>query len=394
MICRALFAALLLSLTFAAQADEKPFVVHEWGVMIRDGRQSHGGLVPMSGALPRFVLNHKTSYTPKRVDHGWDKPVLHFYGTPGLQVEVQVGVGQGQLLAYWPRPQMIEKKRWITDRAKMMVYTLTEAVGMKWTGTLTEQPKVELLGVSTKHWWSLARGIPGLYFNGDASSERFLFYEATARQVPPVTASVTRVGLTLVNKGTRDSGPVLLIVNDAGKHFVKRVTQVAAGASRTVTRAEVLRTPVSADALLTTCREQWRQFGMTDKEAQTIVEVWRKDLVNRFGFLLISRMSRPLYDQMFPITIKPAPAKLVRVGLVVDALVGQADRADWLSGLPALLARHGRELGSTRFATREAAFRQLARLSDLARPMLLRLRNAKDLEVRRRARELLELLGK
>ena len=59
--------------------------------------------------LPAFDLRHDKAFVPKRNDLGWDKPVIHFYGPEGLKVEVKVETPEGKPVAYWPKPQLVER---------------------------------------------------------------------------------------------------------------------------------------------------------------------------------------------------------------------------------------------------------------------------------------------
>src|SRR4051794_15189872 len=74
------------------RADEPSrFVVHEWGVLVLGRSEAGTELGPperLPAGLPPFVLRHDVAYKPKRQDHGWNKPVIYFYGPEGLGVKV------------------------------------------------------------------------------------------------------------------------------------------------------------------------------------------------------------------------------------------------------------------------------------------------------------------
>jgi hypothetical protein len=54
---------------------------------------------------------------------------------------------------------------------------------MIWSGTLSAKPLKAPAVVDPAHWWAAARNIDGAkWFNAGDQSERFIFYEATARQ--------------------------------------------------------------------------------------------------------------------------------------------------------------------------------------------------------------------
>ena len=71
-----------------AATPHPSLVVHEWGVWVRGttamGRPTLAGPAELAAGLPAFVHRLDRQYTPRRQNHGWDKPVLHFYGAEGL----------------------------------------------------------------------------------------------------------------------------------------------------------------------------------------------------------------------------------------------------------------------------------------------------------------------
>lgn len=380
-------------------ADERTvegLVVHEWGVMVLGSSDSKTVLeapAQMLGGLPPFVPLHGERFQPKVTAHGWDKPVLHFYGRGGQEVSLTVGTPLGQPTAYWPDPELVVREQVFSDEREMMVYGVTEAIGMKWSGTLDERPSTRPRDVDPDHWWNALRRVPGLYFNQDGASERFVFYEGTARQDPTVTVRVTAEEVTLENHHPAASGPVALIVLDGERRSVRVVDSIEGDGRVVLSRREVLDRPASARDVLRSVEELCRTFGLTDEEGRAIAEAWRPDLLRPLGLLVISRMPPALYDEMFPLEVAPEPTEIVRVGLVIDTLRGQGERGAWLTSLDEHLDRHATALGSDRFEDRETASHRLAQLEDLAVGRLERLVTSPDTEVVRRARLLLERLS-
>jgi len=392
---RTFVVTLLAIAASAGAADAAKFVVHEWGVSIRQGgaNPALGPANELVTGLPPFVLRHDGAYVPKRQDHGWDKPVVYFYGPDGLEVKVSVGTPQGTPLAYWPRPDAFMEQFGpvVMDRKAMMAYSLTRAIGMHWSGVLTRAPVRQVGAVDARHWFTAARAVPAMYFNGAERAERFLFYEATATQDPPVSAEVTADVLVLRN-GERDagSGPVVVIVNDGRTLWGRAVADVPARGEMRLAKADLVAKPWPREELLAACRAQWRAFGMTEPESRAIVDTWERDLVARVGFLVIARMPDRLYERMFPMTIAPRPDELVRVGLVFDTVPGADARAAWLPGLNDSLRQLGAELGAEEYARRQAAASRFMELGDLARPFLRELQKSPDPEVAATARGLIE----
>jgi hypothetical protein len=413
----AVAVALLAPATSAGEAPGQPgkFVVHEWGVQVRTvGRLSYETPVPQKGdghivmqnvpapdgnarslfaapgeliaGLPNFVLRHAAEYKPKYHVTAWDKPVLHFYGPEGREVSVQLLTPQGRPLAYWPKPTLVEKPRkdgWLAG---------ADLAGLSWKGQLSGQPTGKVQEVKDGHWWRTVREVPGLWFNTDSGSERFVFYEASALQEPLLIGKVGAEELTLENTHTADSGPVVVIVNDGqARHFLA-VPNVATGAKVKFTKKDLLAADGDAEKLLAACRTQWESFGMTKEEARAIVETWKPDLLNKVGFLVAARAPAETYERMFPLTITPKPDQLVRAGLFFDTLPGEEARAQWLPAVERTFEKWAGELGHNEFAVREAARRRFADMGDLARGFIEKLTRATDPEVRSSAERLIEEL--
>ena len=371
------------------------FVVHEWGVLVLGRTAAGTELGPpaeLPGQLPPFVPSHEKQYKPKRQDHGWDKPVLYFYGPEGLAVKVRVETPLGRPLAYWPAPDGYTERpgKAITSKQEMMIYSLTEATGMRWEGTLSAAPARPPEAVAAGHWWSAARDVPAAWLNTRSASERFVFYEATARREPVVKTRVSDDAITVENPaGGAASGPVLVLLNDGAKHWGAWVEDVPAGKSVTVSKQDVLAKELTAAEVLDRCARQWRAMGMTPAEAEAIVKVWKPDLLNTVGFLAVARMPADAYGKMFPLTVEPKPDELVRVGLVFDVLAGQDTRAGWLPGLKATLDAWAKDLAAADYHRREAAAARFERMGDLCRPYLKDLTQSGDPEVTRAAALLL-----
>lgn len=410
-ILGALIAALATAPGTASTSE--PFVVHEWGVSITGSALPFAGgsgraiprptLAPpreLLDGLPPFVGRHELDYHPSVRDQGWDKPVLHFYGDVDGEISIEILTPHGRPLAYWPLPTLIEQTDTVTQTERMMVSSLTDAVGMRWTGRLTGTvPAGALPPVADGHWWQRCREIPGRYLRTSAGDERFLFYEGVSQRSPTVTSSLGPDGLTVADYASKPmEGPVVVIVNDVGSLRLGTLALMRSdkydATMAQLAPADLKPGGEGGEAILSACRAQWEAFGMSPAEARMIVEVWRDDLLGRPGFLVISRMSPADYEAMFPLTITPKPDQLVRVGLVFDPLpkIPAATRLAWLPRLSAEMGRWAGELAGADGPQRSAAISGLAKSGDLALPLLDRLRTGTDLRARAAALELLDRL--
>lgn len=406
-------SALLLTVNLVAThlaAEDEKFVAHEWGVMVRStvlekpgsgegfrhvarageegekGKQRGVLAAPQEllGQLPPFVIRHASAYAPRSESRAWNKPVIHLYGKEGLPVEIKILTPHGRPLAYWPKPKLLEETFWFMGSGT------TDAVGMQWSGALTKQPKNHLAEAKAGHWWQNAREVPGMYLNMDGSSERFVFYEATAYQEPVVTGAVIADAVEIKNAYAAPSGPVLVIVNTGTKRGWAKIEDVPAKGSVKVSKEDLFKADAGEAKLLEACRAQWEALGMTKEEARAIVEIWKPDLLDSKGFLLVSKMPGPLFDGMFPLEIAPKPDALVRAGVVFDSLPGEAARIGWMPELQKEMEAWGKDLASEEFEVREKATQAFRKTGDLAQPVLEKLAQAEDLNISGVAKRLLE----
>lgn len=381
-----IFAFAVASTSFA----DKPtgLLVHEWGVLIRGNTSAPLLTTPneLISGLPDFVIAHEEKYTVQKVYRPWTKPVIHFYGDYRGDVNVQLLTALGRPLVYWPPPQLLTETFWNMGDGTI------DAVGMVWKGRITDQQPGRTPDVEAKHWWSTARRIPGLYFESEKGSDRFIFYEGTAHQPATVTGKVTGDTLTISNTHDADSGTVLVVIVDGMDRYLHAVENVPGGESVAVNRKDIMSRKATPKQILEACRQQWITFGMTTDEARHIVDIWADDLVNTTGFVMISRLPRPIYDKIFPLKITPKPDRTVRVGLIFDSLGGNPDRAKWLATVGPRVKKLIANLGNDSFHVRRDARFELARIGDMAKAELTIAAKSGDAETREVAKELLEAI--
>ena len=380
-ILAALTGWILAGLSFGQEGDEK-FIVHEWGVQVigkADGNQILTAPAELLDDLPEFVGRNSV---PLRFNaQGWDKPVIHLYGKDGMEVSVNVATPTGVPLAYYPLPVIGKGEMAGSSEEAMMFGIFHFADGLGWRGKLRRDEPDNLASPGRGHWWDVARSIPSSYIETERGAERFLFYEATAEQKPVISAEIALGQITLTNSHKEAVGPVVILVNDGtGVRGLMRA-EIPGGKSTLIAEGEF--GEWAEETIVKNCRQQWSALGMSETESSAIVEIWKKDLVNRLGVLVISPMPRELYDAMFPITIDPMPDELVRAGLVFDTLPGQESRSAWLPGLSAHLRKLGLQLTSG-----DDAERAFLSAGDLAAEILIELAESKDPELRRKAQSL------
>jgi len=356
-------------------AADKPFVVHEWGVMMIQDDGILGPAQELIAGLPEFVIKHDQHYYPSKHARAWAKPVIHFYGQVSgdkVQVSIDLPIERGskfssilaQPLVYWPVPILTEEIVWnMGDGVKV-------ASKMTWDGVLIDGVPDDMPQVLPHSWWQDIRKIPSRYIQTKNGSERFIFYEATADQEPTVRTDIDMDSITITNTHKAGSGPVLILMNDQGIHYVLRLDNIAAHSSERIEKREFLKSLATEAEVFAACRQQWQDHGMSAAEAQSIVNVWRDDLLHRTGFIIISRLPRLLYDKIFPITITPKPDALVRVGFIFDELPGADARLSWLPQTSQKIPEQFRLLQAENGTVRHQAAAWIRALGDVIHPYL------------------------
>jgi hypothetical protein len=389
--------------TFAGRlhAQTQPkFIVHEWGVMVKSAAGESLPLIApaeMTINLPEFVPRHEQVYKPLPQNQKvWRKPVLYFYGSEGLAIDVRIGTPLGHPLAYWPMPdryhERLEHVAQGENRHDGFSYDVRHADGMQWTGTLTKSPVHQMSKIESGHWWSTARDVPASYFNSATASERFIFYEATAQLSPAIRSELSDGALTLRNSDSQASGPLVVLLNDGNRIKGHVIQSVPGAGSAEISRGTLLAMTWTPAQAADACARQWQQAGMTPAEARAIVEIWKPDLTEGAGVLVIGRIPPPSYDAMFPLAITPKPDELKRVGMVFDTLEAQPARLNWLPGLRRNFEEWGKGLGDGDYRRRREAAHRFAAAHDLAEPYLNELRSSSNPEIAGAARVLLRRL--
>jgi hypothetical protein len=169
---------------------------------------------------------------------------------------------------------------------------------------------------------------------------------------------------------------------DPGKPRIGRLKRLDAGAATDVdfvAQKEVKWVEAAGKALTAELKEA----GLHEDEAASLTTIWTADFFEAASVTLFYRLPQEEYDRLLPLTVKPQPEKVVRVGLI-QHVVFDPD-------LAARIARLVKQLDHEEFAKREGAQQELAKLGRPAMGYLLRLKpKIISPEPNRRVDELLE----
>jgi hypothetical protein len=75
--------------------------------------------------------------------------------------------------------------------------------------------------------------------------------------------------------------------------------------------------PLAGDAAAIEFLKMLTDYGLSAAEAKGLVDAWRGYLFESPGTRLLLRMSSFDYDRLCPISVKPAPTEMVRLGLIL-----------------------------------------------------------------------------
>jgi hypothetical protein len=134
-------------------------------------------------------------------------------------------------------------------------------------------------------------------------------------------------------------------------------------------------------------RDDLVKAGLFAAEANSALAIWKTGFFWHPGVTAIYILPQAEYDRLLPLTIKPAPPKLVRVGIVQQC---------GLEGQPAVAKRAAEliaKLDDASFQVREAASKELSALGPAVFPLLRKaLADAGSQEVKLRIQEILDKL--
>lgn len=219
---------------------------------------------------------------------------------------------------------------------------IVTSMGLRWQSVIVspqKQPWMALPDVGSDPryaWWKSLREVPSCWVTNQGETERFLYYDGPTRAHSPISTCFDGQQLTVVAQPIFDRDGRGLLTEDSGKPavqpragFLIRVTDNGVigqefeipGASSGMV---ILNTPTSgaqtSDKVATRFLQLLVKAGLTKEEAGGLIASWRKQFFETTGTRLLTILSRHDYDEMCPLNIRPVPAEIVRVGIVLAEL--------------------------------------------------------------------------
>jgi hypothetical protein len=237
---------------------------------------------------------------------------------------------------------------------------------------------------------SEARGKP--WSSNRPETERFLYYDGLVPAPSYLRCEkVEPKSITLRNTAAYDLGPLFVVDRrnldaETGARFsvIDAKEPFKAGIARTIEPAAVAKKdwPQTGVAKL---RAALLDAGLFTPEADSLLELWRKQLFESDGVTVFHLLPRKEYDRMLPLEIAPAPVGgPVRVGIALHPHV------EVEPNIAARVKELLPKLDDMDFETREAASRELLAIGPGAVRMLREERDRTESpEVKRRLDDVL-----
>jgi hypothetical protein len=312
-------ALLVLTGVHLLIAEEHPspdLTVHEWGTFTavagRDGNAMNWVTLRGATDLPGFVehfsdANYKTGL---RGTIRMETPVLYFYSSRDATVSVHVSLSKGIITEWYPHAIRTEPSEAFrtTDLRQLSVDG-----SIAWSG-VTISPHLS-------GWFPREVGWNRYYAARETSSsplsvatkagaqqEKFLFYRGVSSASLPLSAKQNDDGELIVKSLGESELPVIILFERRGERIGYRVMFSPA--------AEVVLEPAeltsNLESLCVDLEGVLIDQGLYAEEAHAMVETWRDSWFEE-GSRLIYVVPRGFVDSILPLTIEPAPSRMVRV---------------------------------------------------------------------------------
>jgi hypothetical protein len=398
-------------------------IVHEWGVFctFADAKYANANLKQEWASMPPDFYRQFPDRKLRKVEE-WDsmapvdKPIIYFYtDRQNLAADVKVKFTDGAPVVWWPctveplddfrvkAPGICRELHW----SGKLKADGTEEVGSGWhicDYTVKTPPDswVNQARLDNAAWFvtddAAVRVQPakpskpteadfkgfrkGRMFSSRFQSERFIYYDGLTPAVSCLSCrDMGEQGLKMTNSAKFKIGDVILVDRRDQQHVAMEHFSIDAGGSVTAA-AKAQDADQAAQWLLA----DLRAAGLYEKEANSVLAIWRKGLFDRPGVTAIYLLPQDEYDRMLPLSVDPKPQKVVRVGIVVQGNLEVSAAA-----LEAKVASLVTKMDDDDYRVRDKAAADLARLGQPAMAAIRKAMAAKvSAEVKTRLEKLLE----
>jgi hypothetical protein len=323
--CLLLLASIFSFATISAQT----YTAHEWGTFTTLSG-SDGILLPGlhidEERLPEFTYGHvdiytgegagdekgfATQYQLSNVTVKMETPVIYFYATQGLDVNVKVGFPKGAISQWYPKRTSGEglPSDLKIDFAKPFNGSI------EWDATIS--PDINSPAYTTPEdqltsTWTAPRETDANRVTVNDQVEKYLFYRGVANFGLPVKTSYVNGKLLIENTGAQNIPYVFVIEKKAGQTEPKIWWTGNVSANQSVT-VNPQPTATGFTSGLQEFQAALVQAGLYDKEAAAMLKTWDKSYFHTDGIKVFWILPEQLTNEILPLTLTPAPESLKRV---------------------------------------------------------------------------------
>ena len=319
----------------AAEAPaQNGLAVHEWGVFrLHDSVDfANADMKQEWNGLPRFVYGQVPGRDlPQQQSNIMVlKPVIYLHSSQACSIDLRVDFPGGMPTVWWPRTT--------TPAVNDGVVTEGAKKGepfrfLQWNFQIikTAPVKESLRPVSDKHWMNRLRAVkadtvsmqnpPSTRDNGlqaeGFEQEKFIYYDGMPAKFRGIEMRVTKDKITVANPGSFDAFDVTIVDRRQKDDFrVARLSKLDHGTKDRPIEFVEAKANGWPDKEAKVLLEQLKDAGLFEDEAQSLVDVWKQEFFQAEGLTLFYRIPQEQYERILPLTMKPKPEKLIRVGLV------------------------------------------------------------------------------
>jgi hypothetical protein len=340
----ALLGVSLSALAIAASSHNRQslagpgLAAHEWGTFTSiagaEGQPVQWlpvQLLTSKPDLPSFV-EHFRSGSFKATLRGtvrMETPVIYFYSSQEANVSVHVSFAKGLITEWYPHASDFQPSTPLSDVA---LYEPHQDGSLTWNSvSIAPNLRADFPSeTSASHYYAArATSATPVVVHGPSGDqhEKFLFYRGISTVSLPLTATVLPSGSVQV--ANQDSGtvPALILFERRGDKLGYRVVN----SPQSQQTLEIPSVTGTFESLRGDLEDILVAQGLFRDEASAMIETWRDSWFEE-GSRLFYIVPRAWLDSILPLSIEPAPSKLVRafvgrIELVTPATERSIDQA-------------------------------------------------------------------
>jgi hypothetical protein len=293
--------------------DEKlPEFVHGFGVTQEDLRAPIPlPLPPRKPCRQKFCFGDEF-FANNLITQKMETPVIYFYSDVKRDVTVNVKFPEGVVTDTYPAP----------IRTSPTTGTIREAANGDTTFQVEVLPETQGMVplVETGNIYGHARNVASNLVRTGKEQEKFIFYRGIGRFQPriSITSEAGSLQLNAARAADEPQAIFLVHVSESGGSQLLNLGALKAGRPLTVA-AETIRGLKEGKAGVGVGSQQEHhlisglvQAGLKADEAKAMVDTWEHGYLRVPGLRLLYILPKAEVDEVLPLTMTPAPEKLVR----------------------------------------------------------------------------------